>query len=318
MHSQAENKNFTEIHIAVGFDRNYYNPFCALAESIKRHHQGVKVTIHAIAPGLSADLRQKITDYLQQSIQVCFYEINEELAGRFVLRGEWTMAVYFKLFLPLLLRGKVNRFIYLDTDIIINNSLLPLFNTDFGDFPVAAVYDNYVKSQPLIGLNEEGRYFNSGMLLINVQKWNDQQISGKAFDYLLSHPQNIRFVDQCALNAALIDNWHNLPFQYNFMYTCFPHETSSADLKNILEEVVVIHYTLTRPWEMLCINRLRNLYRKNLLASGIREGKSIWTDFDSNNIGKFLRIRMVEFYFDSGLLKSLYRKIKQIAGLRIN
>jgi lipopolysaccharide biosynthesis glycosyltransferase len=90
------------------------------------------------------------------------------------------------------------------------------------EFPVAAVYDNYVKSQPLLGIFDEGEYFNSGMLLIDVEKWREQNISEKVMEYLLKYPERIKFVDQCGLNAVLNGNWMKLPARFNRIFTYLP------------------------------------------------------------------------------------------------
>ena len=56
----------------------------------------------------------------------------------------------------------------------IDDTLGDLDNID--NYVIGAIYDNYVKTQELIGITEEGQYFNSGVLLIDVKKWIEQNV----------------------------------------------------------------------------------------------------------------------------------------------
>jgi lipopolysaccharide biosynthesis glycosyltransferase len=177
-------------------------------------------------------------------------------------------------------------------------------------YPVAAVYDNYVKTQPLIDIVQEGEYFNSGVLLIDVNKWKQQNISEKACQYLLHNPQNILFVDQCALNVVLRNNWKKLDSRFNLMYSSLPDPLDKNQIHGLLKENVVVHYTLQRPWQMLCKNRLRNLYFFYLKRSGADQDWHGYADFEVKKIPAWIKIRLNELYFDLPYLRKMWRSIQ--------
>ncbi|MTV72354.1 glycosyltransferase, partial [Streptococcus pneumoniae] len=60
--------------------------------------------------------------------------------------------------------------VYLDSDIIVNGDLSPLFELSLGDYSLAAVRD------------VDGNGFNSGMLVIDCQKWREKAVTSMLFD----------------------------------------------------------------------------------------------------------------------------------------
>jgi lipopolysaccharide biosynthesis glycosyltransferase len=293
------------INIGIAFDQNYFNQFGALSSSIFSSKKiDDKIHFHIITPDLTEEQKKKLTEYIyENNCLITFYTIDFELTKQFVTKGEWTAAVYYRLFFPILLKNECNRILYLDSDTIVIKSLEPFYTINLHGKPVAAVYDNYVKTQPLIGIEEEGKYFNSGVLLIDIKKWNEQCISEKAFAYLEKHPENIKFVDQCALNAVLKDNWLPLEINYNLLYSYIPWELPKKRHKEYLNNKVIIHYTLQRPWNMLCRNPLRYLYHQHLSQFPLKKQESKYVDFKYKNLTKYIKINLFEFYSGSTILK---------------
>lgn len=297
------------IHICVGFDDNFYDPFCALLQSIIEHHNPGEVHVHAISP-INQEKKNRILNYARKHLNMDFHEINETPLTEFITWGRWTTSVYYRVFFPSILKDTAERLIYLDCDTIVVNNLNPLFNIDLQSNIVGAVYDNYVKEQKEIGI-EEGNYFNSGVILIDVKKWNEQGISEKTADYLIKYPEKIKFVDQCALNAVLRGHWLALSSEYNFLYSYLPENFPSKKLKQFIKDKVVIHFTLQRPWNLTCRNIMRRYYKKYLYRSPIRSGKAFYQDFSQKNSLIFLKIRLLEFYFNSSVLIRINRILKR-------
>lgn len=299
------------IHIALAFDQHYLHPCYSLICSLVENHERGQLDIHAIADGISEQDKQKISSYIEYSgNRISYYSVHDVLVKRFVLPQQWTVVAYYRLFFAMLITRPIRRLLYLDCDTLVVNSLWSLYNTTLDGCPVGAVYDNYVKVQPRIGIEEEGEYFNSGMLLIDVPKWKEQRISERAFAYLLSHPENILYVDQCALNAVLRHNWRKLDSRFNLMYSCLSQDLGKKDYRRFLTRSVIIHFTLQRPWQMLCRNRFRKLYFHYLKRSGMVTRRApAYADFKIKKIPAWLEIRILEFYFDLPWLQKIWRFI---------
>ena len=301
----------TVIHLAMAFDQNYLTPFYALLTSVFSHHRRGQVHIHVIAPYVTPDEKDQLITYVRNAnASISFYAIDEAFVKKFVVINKWTSAVYYRLFFPLLVPQGIERLLYLDSDIIVINNLSELYQTDLENFPLGAVYDIYVKNQPLLNIHEEGEYFNSGVLLMDISKWREQKISERAINYLTEFSERILYVDQCALNAILYNNWKKLPERFNLIYSFVPEGLSKKAIKQFLTDKVVIHYTLQRPWSMLCKNRLDYLYHYYLKLSPVGKNSKRYTDFKWSNIPGFLRIKLLHFYFDLPGIPRLWRKLK--------
>jgi len=299
------------IHLALAFDENYQNPFLACATSILKNHKQTEVEFHLIATGVSLLRKKQIEDWLKkEGFNANFYDLTDSRINQLITCSTWTQAVYYRLYFPFLVDPTIERLLYLDSDTLILKNLTEFYTIDLQGYPVAAVYDNYVKTQPLIGIDSEGEYFNSGVLLMDLKKWRDQKISERTIEYLLNNPQNIRFVDQCGLNHTLKRNWLKLTSGFNLLYSYLPQTGSITEFSKIESNTTVIHFTLQRPWFMLCENRFRNLYKQNLEAGSLKNGPTV-IDFSLDKIGTWMRIRIKEFYFDNALLQELWRMIKQ-------
>lgn len=300
----------TPVHLAIAFDQNYLEPFYALITSVFQNNPNNHIVVHAIATGVPSNFRRDIEAYVSKhGSAICFYEVDEAYVAQFVLTSKWTPAVYYRLFFPLLVPDSVERLLYIDTDTLVVGNLREFDKIDLGHYPVAAAYDNWVKNSPELGITEEGMYFNSGVLLMNVPEWKKQRVSERAIEFLLQHPEKIKFVDQDALNAILIGNWLRIDNRFNLLYSLIPEDLPQRDFDQFLADKIILHFTLTRPWTMLCQNRFRYLYRRYLLASPFKPQKR-YTDFAVSKLPALLRLRVRELYFDNPAVAALWRRLK--------
>jgi len=123
-------------------------------------------------------------------------------------------ANYYRLFAPRILPDHVNKIIYLDSDLIVRRSLNPLWHSDLTDYALAAV-TNLDEPAGALGLPHGSKYFNSGVLLINLTFWRQNHVSERALAFIRDHPEKVEYWDQDALNAILVNRWIELPRYWN-------------------------------------------------------------------------------------------------------
>jgi lipopolysaccharide biosynthesis glycosyltransferase len=295
------------IQVGIASDRYYINQVSALLASLTDVHSPGTVTVHYIAHNLYATDIDRINRILDGKVNIIFYSISPDVFSEFPLIGKWTMAAYFRIFFAELLPVNISRLIYLDSDTVVTRKLDEFFNIDLNGMVIGAVYDNYVKAQALLGI-PEGEYFNSGVMLIDLDRWRAQGITRKTVQYLNENAEKILYVDQCALNAVLRPNWFKLDLTYNLLYSYIPENISRKKLNELMTTVLIVHYTLERPWNMLCKNRLRSLYSKYLNRAGVSEK---YQDFSWDKVLPWILIRMKEAYFDLPIAQKFWRVLKQ-------
>ena len=131
--------------------------------------------------------------------------------------------------------------LYLNCDIVVTRDLSSLFETELGDAPIAAVKD--LGGEVYFG----EQIFNSGVLLINVNYWRENDIAGQLIEITDNLHDKVTQDDQIILNMLFENRWLELPFAYN----CITLHTTFSDYepeKGLYPPV--IHYlTERKPWK---------------------------------------------------------------------
>ena len=102
------------------------------------------------------------------------------------------------------------RLLTVDSDMIINSSLKPLFEIDLGDDFFAAIHDPPRREDP--------NYFNSGLMLTLVADYNRHDVAGRSIRWLAEQSEHPKHPDQDALNAVIGDSWYRLDRSWNFFF----------------------------------------------------------------------------------------------------
>lgn len=128
----------------------------------------------------------------------------------------------------------LEKILYLDGDTIIQKDISVVFEEKLDDYYLAAVQDigPLLTHKPSIRIKlhmEQKTYFNSGMMLLNLKKMRDDNVTPKLFDYKKNGINY--FMDQDALNMVLGKNVKFLSMYFNFVITIF----EKLDEKTILD-----------------------------------------------------------------------------------
>lgn len=135
-------------------------------------------------------------------------------------------ATYYRLIMPQLVQHYCSRVIYLDADVLCVGDLWDLWEVPLNGRPVGAVRDGYIPKLGSAGMvpcaphtvDPSAACFNSGVLVIDVEKWLAEDVTLGCIEYLNSCP-NLRYPDQDALNLVLLDRWTRLEPKWNEMRT---------------------------------------------------------------------------------------------------
>lgn len=145
---------------------------------------------------------------------------------------------------------------------------------------MAAVQDSVSpRTKEAVGLSSKTKYFNAGLLFINLIEWRRQNMGIRCLEFITAHNGNVTHHDQGTLNGVLNGEFLELPLRYNLMtihyffnraqvLEYFKEEADFYSEKEIVEakkRPVVIHYTpsfTSRPWCKNCKHPLKFLYWK--------------------------------------------------------
>ena len=120
---------------------------------------------------------------------------------------------------------ELDKVLYMDSDVMVLHDLNQLYQTDISGQYLAAVKDPswFFENMHVVELNLEQRgfYFNSGVMLMNLQKIREDNLVAKLEDYTNNNFRT--YMDQDALNVVVGDKVALLPFENNAMNFFFEH-----------------------------------------------------------------------------------------------
>ena len=164
--------------------------------------------------------------------------------------GHVSAATYYRLLIPVILPSTVEKVLYLDSDIIVRSSLTDLWNTDLQEHPIAAVEESGDVGRERLGIPYQGKYFNAGVLLINLRVWRERSIHVETLAFIRKHLDIIQLWDQDGLNAVMSGQWLELPCHWNVQNGHFLDAAHRARYPDIIKNPAIVHFTgAQKPWE---------------------------------------------------------------------
>ncbi len=152
-------------------------------------------------------------------IKINFLSIDQSLFKDFKIRNHLKVEVYYRLLIPGLLSKEVDKAIYLDSDLIVKEDITKLWDINIENYYLAAVKVNLnsslKKTCQALSIPPSAGYFNGGVMVLNLEKWREDNISNLVIDYLKVNHLKLRWLEQDALNALLYNTYLKLDPKWN-------------------------------------------------------------------------------------------------------
>jgi lipopolysaccharide biosynthesis glycosyltransferase len=252
----------SDMEVVCACDEQYLPHAATMLCSLLEHNCVSK--IHFLHSSIAnAELAKLKYWVMKLGSRILFYEI---VSAEFVdLRvDKWvSVAVYYRLLTSRLLPADLSKVLYLDCDIVIRRPLNDLWNTDLAGYALAAVSNYRDDAGDVLGLPEGTKYFNSGVLLINLQFWRENNVPERVIAFARNNPDKVQFWDQDGLNATLVNQWIELPPRWNAqMDKWVPF---SPEMQG---DLAVVHFvTSDKPWHWANRHPLKHEYHKYRLKT---------------------------------------------------
>jgi len=266
MTQNQDNENIITVVFAA--DNNYAMPVAVTACSILKHlPPDQKINLYILDAGIKRNNSEKILKSIDLSIcKVNFISTKGELT-EIPLSDHFTEANFHRFLIPQLLPQDLHKVIYLDCDLLVLTDLSMLWNIDIGDNYFLAVQDltirtisRGVKDYQLFEIPPNHSYFNSGVLVLNLDKWREFDTSTSVIDYLCKPREVQLFGNQEAMNTLLWNKWQELDPKWNRQFkTGLEEEQENIDAlterygeysEDIAKNPYIIHFIQdTKPWQ---------------------------------------------------------------------
>jgi lipopolysaccharide biosynthesis glycosyltransferase len=255
----------TPLRIACAADAAYVPHTAAMMHSVLAQSPRDGVAFHYLhGPALRARTQRRLEAMVRRGGgEITFHLVPDERVAGLPVLDFITRAMWYRVFLPELVPG-ADRVLYLDADTIAVDDLTPLWETDLAGASLAAVTnvfeDRFLHRPAELGLAGPEVYFNSGVILLNLDDMRRTDATQELLAYAREHAPELLWPDQDALNVVLGARRVALHPRWNAMNSVllFPWAADVFGAGAVAEarsRPAIRHFEgpwSNKPWHLLC------------------------------------------------------------------
>ena len=258
-------------NLVFASDREYLPHLSVAIASLIAHNPDAVLNFYIITSDINSSEWENLVglDYQKKHLFINSQIDHAEIAD-LPTAFHFTSAIYWRLFIDEIV--PYDKALYIDSDVVVNGSLSELWNTKIDGFYLAAVEEPIFRGHNELGLSINSKYFNSGVMLLNLDMWRKNSLRKKVLEFIRKKPHTIKYGDQCALNAVVDGNWVSVSPKYNMQTAILAMENSVRKLHYNFNEIdeavncpVIVHYTgSSKPWHLRNNHPFKKLYWEHL------------------------------------------------------
>lgn len=261
------------LQVACAADASYL-PHCAVVlSSLRAVDHGAPVHAHVLHPPEVGDAAlQRLASMADgESLTITAHPVAARRVAGLPAWGRIPQTMWFRILLPELL-PEADRVLYLDADVLVVDSLAPLWATDLADSWVSAVTNvperHMLGHAAQLGLPGPREYFNSGVLLLNLAAMRRDERTAALLACARERADRLLWPDQDALNLVLGPRRQALHPRWNLMNSIrrFPWADEllhPAERRDAIRRPAIVHFegpAENKPWHVLCDHPYRDRY----------------------------------------------------------
>jgi len=294
----AASFNEKEAHIVYASDDRFAEILGVSMVSLFENSKDMEeIYVYILDSGIVADNKKRIKyvcDKYSRAAPVWIKakDISQELSME-VAMDRGSLSQYARLFVSSVLPAGLPRVLYLDCDTVIRHSIYELWRLDLQGKVIGALMDAFSRYyRKNIGLQPDDIMFNSGVMLIDLEKWKDKKVEEKLMKFIIMKNGKIQQGDQGVLNAVLSHDtycfeprFNSVTIFYDFTYNEMllyrkpPGFYPEEDVERAAEDPCIVHFTTSflsrRPWIKGCRHKFIGIWLEYKNKSPWKE-KPLW------------------------------------------
>jgi lipopolysaccharide biosynthesis glycosyltransferase len=259
-----------KMNILLTCDSNYALPLTVCLTSIFENNKDSQIEAYILYSSLTDEQKNKLQRLAEQYRQ----KINLiPVASHYFSSAptlRWSKETYYRLLINEYLPKNLNRVLYLDCDTIVNKAINELYILDLKDKCLASIEEkNSQNVRSRLGLNPNGQYFQSGVILFDLDKSRKILSYDQAKDIIIKLAENLQVVDQDIINFLFDGRIMALDSKFNNCQIT-SHEAlnlTPAEKQKIIDETYIFHYAAGKPWNNFYSGDCEDLWYKYLCLS---------------------------------------------------
>ena len=247
-----------QLHVGWGADGDFLLGCEISMASVANSNPLIRFHFHLFSNDIPHLDQQKLVALAQQhTLRITLYRLDNDFFLQLPTNRLWSSAIYYRFLMAQVLSQSTPKMLYLDADVVCQGEISELLDVDFKGNVAAVVterdatwWEHQAEALSCPALKQG--YFNSGVMLINLNAWREGNILTRILD-LAADPQlqtKLKFYDQDLLNLALVDKKIFLSSVYNTQYS-LNYELNKAKRKQFHADCVFMHFIgPTKPWHV--------------------------------------------------------------------
>ncbi len=260
-----------KLDVLVTVDANYLEPLEVMLYSLHKNNSYTNVTIWLVHEDITNELLDNLVNKLKKiNFELKSIQIGEDFFSNAPTMERYPREMYFRLLCGDILPNTLKRVLYLDPDILINNSIQALWEMDLeGNLMAAASHSglsNITSGINNIRLDLEHDYFNSGIILIDLVKAREiikssdiNAVIQKFGTYLLLPDQDVlNYLYGKYIKKIPEEKWNYDARKYN---SYFAKSNAEFDVSWVMNNTAIIHFCgKPKPWQKYSDTKFTALY----------------------------------------------------------
>jgi lipopolysaccharide biosynthesis glycosyltransferase len=261
----------TRMSIVFASSKGYVEHLAVAMYSLFENNQELPMDVYVLNADIDPDTWGELEKTAEQfGSHLIDLKVLDRDFDHLVLSHHFTKETYYRLLIPE--KINVSKALYLDVDIVVTGSISGLYNMNVDDFYLAAANTPGFVAHEDLEMPDGAKYFNAGVMLINVARWRQEHLKERVIDLVRSKPWAIQFADQCGLNSIVDGRWIELHPKFNLQSFFFEVGIDpylpffpNGELTAAIHSPVIVHYSgSSKPWHFGYQHPYRNLYWKYL------------------------------------------------------
>lgn len=281
-----------KIDLLVTFDRHYIGPFQTMLKSLVLNNPGGEFHIWLLHSAIADEELCQLEEFCgRQGAGFTALKVDRAFFQNAPISKRYPQEMYYRLLAPQILPGDLKKVLYLDPDILVINPLRPLWETDLGGCAFAAAshsgLTDVMNDVNRVRLGTDHDYFNSGVMLMDLEKAREIVKPEEIFDCVREHSAELFLPDQDVFNFLYGVHTKPVPdeiWNYDARYfsTYMLASLGEHDMGWVTRNTAILHFCgKKKPWKTAYPSRFNALYRHYMvLASRAAECPSICLDSD--------------------------------------
>ena len=269
----------TDLHVACAAEGEYVAHCGAMLRSLLTNG-GVRAHVHFLhGPELATDDRERLETLVTGlGGELTPHAIRDEQVAGLPTVGFTRKATWYRILLPELLPG-VDRVLYLDSDLLVLDSLIELAELDLAGNHLAAVTNvfqlDHLHWPERLGLAGPLAYFNAGVMLLDLAALRRVRATQELRAYGADHAHELALRDQDVVNVvlgrhrlALHPRWNCMNSVLRFPWS--PYAFGAGAVAEARARPAIRHFegpSVNKPWHYLGDRGDRAAYARHRAAT---------------------------------------------------